>query len=247
VTESEVVVVEVVIAAPAAEVWRALRDPGEVRRWFGWQYDGLAEEIDAIFVSKAKASEDDLMIEPEGGDRIRLEDRGRATVVRVTRPAPAAGETWDAIYGEIDAGWLTFVQQLRLALERHRGQDRRTLRLTGRPRAGDTAPTARALGLQDAAARGAGERYEAVTAVGERLSGEVWFTSDALTGLTVDAYGDGLLVLADESGQTSPPHGRATALLTAYGLDDAAFAALRDRWTGWWEARFDEPGVESGP
>jgi uncharacterized protein YndB with AHSA1/START domain len=244
VTEPEVVVVEVVIAAAAADVWRALRDPGELPRWFGWQHDGLADEIDAIFVSGARASQDDLVIEPEGGDRIRLEDRGETTVVRVTRAAPAEGETWEPIHAEIDAGWLTFLQQLRLALERHRGQDRRTLRLTGRPRPGDAAPTARALGLHDAMAQGPGERYEAVTAVGEPLSGEVWFGTDALTALTVDAYGDGLLVLADESGQTSPPYGRATALLTAYGLDDAAFAALRDRWTGWWEARFDEPGVE---
>jgi hypothetical protein len=246
-TTSEVVVVEVVVAAPAAEVWRALREPDQLRRWFGWEYDGLVEEIDGIFVSGAKASEDDLLIELDGGDRIWLEDRGEATVVRVTRAAPAEGETRDATDGEIDAGWLTFVHQMRLALERHRGQDRRTLRLTGRRRAGDAAPTARALGLQDAAANGAGERYQAVTAVGEPLSGEVWFTTDALTGLTVEAYGDGLLVLAEESGQSSPPRRRATATLTVYAFDDAAFAALCDRWTGWWKARFDEPGVESGP
>jgi hypothetical protein len=197
-------------------------------------------------VSGASASEPDLLIEPEGGDRIRLEDRGRTTVVRVTRAAPAAGQTWDATYDEIDAGWLTFVQQLRLALERHPGEPRRTLRLAGRRREGDAAPVARALGLEGAAALGAGERYDAVTAVGEPLSGELWFSTDALTGLTVDAYGDGLLVVGDESAQTSPPHGRATALLTVYRLDDAAFAALRDRWTGWWEARFDEPSAESG-
>jgi hypothetical protein len=246
-TESEVVVVEVAVAAPAAVVWRALRDPAQLRRWFGWEYDGLAEEIDMIFVSGATASEADLVIEPQGGDRIRLEHRGETTVLRVTRAAQAQGETWDASYDEIDTGWLTFLQQLRLALERHPGQPRRTLRLAGRRREGDAAPLARALGLEQAAVLGAAERYDVVTAVGEPLSGEVWFTTDALTGLTVEAYGDGLLVLADEPAQGSPPHGRATALLTTYGLDDAAFAALRERWTGWWEARFDEPSAQSGP
>ena len=142
---------------------------------------------------------------------------------------------------EIDAGWTMFLQQLRLALERHPGQARRTLWLSGRPRTGDAGPAARALGLEAAVARAPGERYEAVTAVGEPLSGELWFTAPGLSGLTVDAYGEGLLILGDQPAQSAPPHGRATALLTAYGLDDAAFAAVRERWIGGGRAASTSP------
>ena len=43
---SEPVLFDVVIAAPADTVWRALRDRTEIRRWFGWDYDGIDDEID---------------------------------------------------------------------------------------------------------------------------------------------------------------------------------------------------------
>ena len=45
--------------------------------------------------------------------------------MRVTRAAPAG--SWDGVYDEVNEGWLTFFQQLRFYLERHPGQERRTL------------------------------------------------------------------------------------------------------------------------
>ena len=33
---SEPVRIEVTVAAPVEEVWRALRDPAQLRRWHGW-------------------------------------------------------------------------------------------------------------------------------------------------------------------------------------------------------------------
>jgi hypothetical protein len=246
-TETEQrVVVELVIAAPVPEVWRALREPEEIRRWFGWEYDGLAEEIDEIFLSDATRASDEEHVLVAGGDRIVLEPRGRETVVRVTRAAPAGGASPDTIYDEIDEGWLTFLQQLRLALERHAGERRWTLRLSGRRRGAGSPALAEALGLEPAAALGAGERYDAVTAVGEPLSGEVWFSREGVTGLTVDAWGDGLLVLGGQPAQTKPPHGSVNALITVYGLDDGERTRLRERWTGWWESHFDEPEAVGG-
>jgi uncharacterized protein YndB with AHSA1/START domain len=122
---SDRVVVELEIAAPADTVWRALRDPAEIRRWFGWDYEGLEEEIRFIFLEAAKADDDARVLDggPEGV--IALEDRGRETVVRVTRAAPAG--SWDGVYDEVNEGWLTFFQQLRFYLERHPGKERRTL------------------------------------------------------------------------------------------------------------------------
>jgi hypothetical protein len=42
-------VVALDIAAPPDVVWLALRDPSEIPRWFGWDYEGLAAEIQQIF------------------------------------------------------------------------------------------------------------------------------------------------------------------------------------------------------
>ena len=46
---SEPVLFEIVIAAPADTVWRAMRDRNEIRRWFGWDHEGFDAEVDFIF------------------------------------------------------------------------------------------------------------------------------------------------------------------------------------------------------
>ena len=122
---SDPVIVEVEIAAPVDAVWRALRDPAEIRRWFGWEYEGLDVEIRFIFVQEAKADEEARTLDGGPSGTIALEDRVDQTVVRVTRAAPA--RSWDGIYDEINEGWMTFFQQLRFYMERHPGQERRTL------------------------------------------------------------------------------------------------------------------------
>jgi uncharacterized protein YndB with AHSA1/START domain len=121
---SDPVIVEVVIAAPVETVWRALRDPAEIRRWFGWDHEGLDEEIRFIFAEHSTADDEAHVLDGGDGGRIALEPQGDRTVVRVTRAAPAGG--WEGVYDEINEGWLTFIQQLRFYLERHPGQERRT-------------------------------------------------------------------------------------------------------------------------
>ena len=117
---SDSVIVELEIAAPVDAVWRALRDPAEIRRWFGWDYDGLEDEIRFIFEEASTADDEAHVLDGGPGGTISLEARGDRTVVRVTRPAP------DDVYDEVNEGWLTFIQQLRFYLERHPGQERRT-------------------------------------------------------------------------------------------------------------------------
>jgi hypothetical protein len=206
---SDRIAVQVTVAAPSGVVWRALRDPAEIRRWFGWEYDDLGPEIDMIFLSETasgSASEIDGVLDT-GDGRFELEPHGDATIVRVVMPGPGEDGTVQ--------GWITFVQQLRFALERHRGEDRNTVYLSG--------DRAAALGLGHLAVVAVGERYSARAANGDELAGEVWFRTEHQLGLTVDDWGDGLLVVS-----TAP--GGGSAVLTTYGLDAAAFARLRERW-----------------
>jgi hypothetical protein len=121
--ETRTLIVETAIAAPFETVWRALREPAEIRRWHGWEYDGLDEEIDAIYVSGATPSEEDGTIDLlEVGTRFGVEREANRTIVRVTKAAPAADG-----FDEIDEGWITFFNQLRFYLEHHPGEERRTL------------------------------------------------------------------------------------------------------------------------
>ena len=67
--------VEVTVDAPRDEVWRALTEPEQIRHWFGWEYDGLDDEIEFIFVEHAK-------LHPP--DRIEMSDDG---VIELDEPA----------------------------------------------------------------------------------------------------------------------------------------------------------------
>jgi uncharacterized protein YndB with AHSA1/START domain len=241
VNESDPVIIEVTLPAPVDAVWRALRDPAELRRWFGWDHEGLDEEIHYIFDETVDAAEDGGTLAWEHGDRFTLEAHSGQTILRVTRPAPAAGVSWDDVYDEITEGWITFVQQLRFALARHPGEDRRTVFLGGRAARDGGADLPEMLALSDPALV-PGERYATTAVTGEHLTGEVWHRSAHQIGVTVDQYGDGLLLAAHYGASSRPPHGGADIVITTYGLDAAALAEVERRWRTWWREHFAEPG-----
>lgn len=120
------VVVEVSIQAPPDRVWQAFRDPAEVGRWHGWDYDGIDDEIRQIYLDGAIVSDDARTLDTQGAGRFELEAQGETTIVRVLRAAPEGADGWDGTYDEINEGWRSFVEQLRFYLERHPGIDRRT-------------------------------------------------------------------------------------------------------------------------
>jgi hypothetical protein len=119
-----VTLIEVTVRVRADEVWEHLRRPELVRRWFGWDYDGLDAEIELIFGEQAIVEEEGRAVRWEHGDRFELVPDGDATLLRLTRRGqPESG------FDEIAEGWIAFVQQLRFALSRHPGAERHTLHL----------------------------------------------------------------------------------------------------------------------
>jgi uncharacterized protein YndB with AHSA1/START domain len=222
--------VEVTIAAPIDQVWRALREPELIRRWHGWDDPALDAEVDFIYRQHFTESEAEHTLSVQGGDTFTLHDAGSGrTLVRMVRAPRGVNPEWDAYYDDVNEGWITFMHQLRFFLERHPGVDRRTVFLAGA--VGEAGTPTTALGLEAVASADPGSRYSA-DLVGEPVSGQVWFRSANQVGLTVDGWGDGLLV----TGLTRAS--QAMAVLSTYGLDDAAFEALQKRWQAWWQERF---------
>jgi hypothetical protein len=225
-------VIEVTVAAPAETVWRALREPDLIRRWHGWDFDGLDEEVESIYLTGVDADDAAHVLGIQGGDRFTLHDTGGGTLVRLSRAPIGADPEWDTYYDEITEGWYTFLQQLRFAVERHDLAERRTFILEGPLE--QPGILVDALGLHGVAELAPGTPYGAETPPGE-LTGEVWSAVPGQLLLTAKELGDGLAVLAQQAHTSYRPEGGVLILLTTYGLDDAAFKALETRWTSWWE------------
>ena len=190
------VLVEVTIPASVDEVWRALREPDQIRRWFGWETDSLADEIEYIFVSHAAASDAEHVIRFDewGGvsDRFELEARGAGTVLRVVR-AGQPDQDWSNVYEEMTEGWISFVEQLRLALARHRA------RSGGRYISGGAMAEARRRCRGGGVARFAAWTTEPLQ---RQAAGEAWRvrsgTARPPAGRDGQDWGDGLLIVNDK-------------------------------------------------
>ena len=133
-TRTMPVTIEVTVEAPAAEIWASLRDPARIRRWHGWEYDQLDEEIRTIFLDDVRADEDALTLVVAGGDRFELLPDGRATRLILTR-AEGAGAV-DTGEDDVTEGWLIFLHQLKFLHERQPDAVRRTLFFAGHGDAG---------------------------------------------------------------------------------------------------------------
>ena len=233
------VLVEVTVPAPADAVWAALRDPAKIRDWFGWDADTLKDEIDFIFVTHAEADEAARTVTFVGvNDRYEVEARGDASIVRVVRSAPAGD--WSDVFDGMIEGWISFTWQLAFAFARHGLKPRRTIFFSGPPRADGLGRSL--LGLD--AAPAAGEPWSGPLGPEPQASGEVWFTARHQIGVTVDAWGDGLLIVVDQPPTEKKPSGFTMLTLTTYGQSDAALADLQARWQAWWDERFEtaQPG-----
>ena len=228
--------IEVTIAAPVDVVWDALRDKDKIRHWLGWDYDGLDDEIDLIFFTETAEDASARTLRLHGGDEFRLEPHGEGTRVTLTRAPRGDNPDWDAYYGDVTEGWITFMHQLKFAVERQPGAVRRTLCFAGGNE--NAVHLINALNLADLAA---GTPFQ-MNLLGEDVKGEMWYRSDHQLGITVDAWGNGLLIVSSVDPTPSRPKGAAMAILSTYHLDDTHLADLDSRWRPWWTERF--PGGE---
>jgi uncharacterized protein YndB with AHSA1/START domain len=219
--------IEVTVAAPVEAVWHALRDKGSIRHWHGWEFDGLDAEIDLIYFDHVTEDPAARTLSVQDGDLIRIEPDGDRTRVTLTRAPRGVNPDWDAYYDDITEGWITFLHQLRFAVERQPGAPRRTVFLSGHNKNGRD--LAAELGLGGDAV---------VDLVGEKVAIEPWFRADHQLGVTVDAWGDGLLVVASSGPTEAKPDGVAMVVLSTYDIGDDRLADLTNRWRAWWTEQF---------
>ena len=219
------------INADARQVWVMLREPAKVAQWHGWDYDGLAEEIRMIFFSAGVAEDSDhRSLTLEDGDTFLLEPGPDGTVVTVERGLPEPESEMADWYADITEGWISFLQQLRFALERHPTTDRHTAFFAGTPT--DGRALVERLGAGSVGAPG--DPYSLVLPSGQEITGRVWFRTEYQLGLTVAQYaehGDGLLILAEQplaEGVRDEPSSLVIASTYALGAK-----ALHDVWNGW--------------
>lgn len=209
-TEPKPFRVEVAVPADQETVWSALTEPELIRQWFGWDDEGLSEEIRHIFVDHAEPYPPDR-IGLEAGQELQVEADGeQRTLVRAVMPGALDGELAD-VYDGLEEGWRTFFEQLRYLLERRPAGERRTVRLTG---------------------RATGKQLLAV--LDEAGPTQEWHDS-RYQRIVVDAEGR-LLAAAAQSPLVDEAAGPVSLVVSAYGLDEAGLDRLRAEWTGRWRA-----------
>ncbi|MBE4717648.1 SRPBCC domain-containing protein [Pseudarthrobacter sp. AB1] len=223
----------VVINADAPQVWTMLREPAKVAQWHGWEADELANEIDGIyFSSNVVEAPDHTSLTTNGGDVFDLKPVSAGTLVSVTRAALDHNSEWAAWDEDITQGWLTFLQQLRFALEHHPHGKRHTLFFEF---PGTSDSEIEKLGLSDVPAPG--EPYGLTLATGEEITGKVWFRSNHQVGLTVHSYaehGDGLLIVADQPViEGVRPQGGAMVIASTFDLGAHKLESIHLLWESW--------------
>jgi hypothetical protein len=207
------------INADARQVWLMLREPRLIRQWHGWDADTLDEEIRSIyFAPSVVEGPNHTFVTVDGGDTFTIEpvrDGVQVTIERV-----------EAEPDEITEGWITFLQQLRFALERHPSGTRRTAFFSGEPAdGGSIIGKLNAEQLQQP-----GDSYSLTLPNGHELTGTVWFRTENQLGLTVSGYGEhgeGLVIVADGP---SLERRSSLAVISTYSLGAQALHAAWDSW-----------------
>ncbi|WP_230684916.1 hypothetical protein [Cellulomonas sp. JZ18] len=128
------------------------------------------------------------------------------------------------------------MQQLRFALEHHPGEDRVTLAVLGLDAGDRRDPLLYRAGLHGVRGLPVGAHVDVTRPDGSRVGGTLVHRTAHQVGIHLHGIAESLLVLMLEPAGHHPPHGRISAVLSTYGLDEATLAEARRRWAGWWGA-----------
>lgn len=235
-------VVSVDIPAPLSKVLASLRDPALVRRWYGWDHDGLDAEA-RRFVETAVETQDVVgdatihVLSWPSHDRLTLRSAAHEphrTRLTVTRRSHEGMATFDGVRDEVDEAWIANAHQLQFALAVHPDQERRTLTMFGLPSGDRSDRLLDRAGLVGIRGVPIGGHVQARRPDGTLLGGTLVYETPLQLGLRLHGISEMFLVLEETPAAHTPPHGTVDAILSTYGLDDETFEQIRERWSRWW-------------
>lgn len=213
-TEPKPYRVETTVAGDRDEVWMDLTVPRRIREWFGWDYAGIDDEIAQIFVDEADL-DPPRRINFADGSYVELDEDRPRTVVRAVLPGSFDDARWDQVYDGMEEGWRTFFEQLRFLRATRPTGRRRTIYLTG--------------------------ELTSASLLDLLPPGTVWHDS-RYQRMAVTAAGH-LIGVAAQQPLNSEEVAPASLTVTTFGMKNAAFAALRGRWSGRWSEVAKDPEV----
>lgn len=236
---------EVRIDAPPELVWKALTDAAELERWFPLEARVEPGEGGKIWMSwkNEYAAESRILewdpprhlrttwgFDGEGPPLVtdyRLEGDGGATILRVVTSGFSTDPSWDAWVEGTNDGWRFELESLRLYLERHRGEPRRTIYLRRRVR----------LPREEAWAR-----LVSPDGMGERpLGGEPFHDRpERQRAAIVPEPGGALLRMSLEPCMTVPDARDVTLWLSAWGGSGAELDRIEGEWAATLERLYPE-------
>ena len=231
-------IVSLDLGADADTTWAHLRRPELVRRWYGWDAEGLDLEIHQVFVAGVQAASDGLRRSLSWPDGTRLELSPTADPARthlaVERPSHGELSFFDGVRDDVDEAWTAYAHQLQFALGVHRGENRRTWSARGL----DAGPRRDRLldhvGLHGVRGVPIGGHVSAVRPAGTRVGGVLAYRTELQFGLRLRGIAGSFLVVMEHPAAIRPPNGEIDVVLSTYGLDDDLFAEVTRRWSGWW-------------
>ena len=214
------------IDATPEEVWQAIADGEELKRWFPLDARVKPGVGGAVWLSWGEGSEWESPIEiwqpgkqlrtvdtmpVEGKEPLRIavdyiiEGKGDTTVVRLVHSGFAA-DTWEDELDTMGAGWAAFLANLKHYLERHRGEPRTIAFFRHEPvplpRPEVFRRATKALGIKDVESLKPGSRFTALTREGDRFEGVVRVAVPPINiTTTVENWNDGFLILEIEPGR----------------------------------------------
>lgn len=232
----EVISVDVPVDFDTA--WSYVRQPGLIRRWWGWDRPSLDEDVREMFGRDAVVQRSDTGL-PVGllrwHNHDRLEVRGslsrpRSTVL-VRRPEHELLATYDGVRDAVDEQWITWLHHLRFALTHHAGDDRVAFAVHGMDAERPDRLLYRA-GLHGARGVPVGGAVEIRRPDGTLLGGTLEYSDPHQFGVRL--RGNSLLVVQLVPPVSHPPRGAVNVIWSLWGLDEDEAGRVRERWHTWW-------------